>query len=189
MEKLDIFREAELRFIYRHHRHVLIVQCFQEKFELVKNRIQKLRNQLSSIILPVKSSILSRYYSKSNELQRIAGIEIQLNYFKRGKKVDLSIRYFPFELFRIFILAISSCIITIEQHVDPNRDYLINLKILSRSSQNIDKARQLIKDFEEQKYSIRKIHHNDIQLFTEQDVNLQKNKSNMNHLFYLDKIT
>lgn len=73
MEKRDIFREAELRFIYRHHRHVLLVQCFHEKFEMVKSQIQKLRSQLSSTILPVKSSILSRYYSKSNELQRIAG--------------------------------------------------------------------------------------------------------------------
>lgn len=79
MEKLDIFREAELRFIYRHHRHVLLVQCFQEKFEMVKNRIEKLRTQLSSTILPVKSSILSRYYSKSNEIQRIAGKKKRYN--------------------------------------------------------------------------------------------------------------
>jgi hypothetical protein len=74
MENLDIFREAELHFIYRHHRHVLLVQCFQEKFEIVKNRIQELRSHLSSILLPVKSPILSRYYSKSNEIQRFAGM-------------------------------------------------------------------------------------------------------------------
>jgi hypothetical protein len=74
MENLDIFREAELRFVYRHHRHVLLVQCFQEKFEMVKSRIQKLRSHLSSILLPVKSPILSRYYSKSHEIQRIAGM-------------------------------------------------------------------------------------------------------------------
>ncbi len=73
MENLEIFRDAELHFIYRHHRHVLLVQCFQEKFEMVKSRIQKMRSQLSSILHPVKSSILSRYYSKSNEIQRIAG--------------------------------------------------------------------------------------------------------------------
>jgi hypothetical protein len=79
MENLDIFREAELRFVYRHHRHVLLVQCFQEKFQMVKIRIQKLRSHLLSIILPVKSSILSRYYSKSNEIQRIAGINIFFN--------------------------------------------------------------------------------------------------------------
>jgi hypothetical protein len=57
-----------------------------------------------------------------------------------------------------------------EQHVDPNRNDLIDLKIIGRSSQNIDKAQKLIKEFEEQKYSTRKIHNNDINLFTEQDV-------------------
>jgi hypothetical protein len=74
MEKLDVFRDAELRFVYRHHRHVLLVQCFQEKFEMVKNQIEKMRSQLSTILQPVKSPILSRYYSKSNEIQRIAGL-------------------------------------------------------------------------------------------------------------------
>jgi hypothetical protein len=76
MENLEIFRDAELRFVYRHHRHVLLVQCFQEKFELVKGRLQKMRSHLSTILLPVKSPILSRYYSKSNEIQRIAGMKI-----------------------------------------------------------------------------------------------------------------
>lgn len=75
MENLDIFREAELRFVYHHHRRILLVQCFQEKFELVKNRIQKMRSHLSTIFLPVKSPILSRYYSKSNEIQRFAGMK------------------------------------------------------------------------------------------------------------------
>ncbi len=36
--------------------------------------------------------------------------------------------------------------------------------------ENITKAQRLIKEFEEQKYSTRKIHNNDIHLFTEQDV-------------------
>ena len=75
-----MFREAELRFVYYHHRHVLLVQCFQEKFEMVKDRIQKMRSPLSTIIVPVKSPILSRFYSKSNETQRIAGMK-QLNQF------------------------------------------------------------------------------------------------------------
>ena len=74
MENLDLFREAELRFIYSQRRHTLFFQCFQDKFEAVKNRIEKLRSQLSSIVLPVKSPILSRYYSKSNEIQRMAGM-------------------------------------------------------------------------------------------------------------------
>ncbi len=71
------------------------------------------------------------------------------------------------------ILAAANCIITIEQQVDPTRsngDYLIDLKIIARSSQNIDKAQKLIKDFEEQKYSTRKIQNNDINLLTDQAV-------------------
>jgi hypothetical protein len=71
------------------------------------------------------------------------------------------------------ILAAANCIITIEQRVDPTRsngDYLIDLKIIARSSQNIDKAQKLIKDFEEQKYSTRKIQNNDINLLTDQAV-------------------
>jgi hypothetical protein len=82
MENLDIFREAELRFVYHHHRRILLVQCFQEKFELVKNQIQKMRSHLSTITVPVKSPILSRYYSKSNETQRITSTK-QLNLFHR----------------------------------------------------------------------------------------------------------
>ena len=73
MENLEIFRNAELRFVYRHRRHCLLFQCFQERFEMVKNRIQRMRSQLKSIVLPVKSPVLSRYYSKSNRIQHIAG--------------------------------------------------------------------------------------------------------------------
>lgn len=73
MEKLESFREAELHFIYRHCRSLLLVQCFQERFEQVKSHIQKLRSHLSTLALPIKSPILSRYFSKSDELQRIAG--------------------------------------------------------------------------------------------------------------------
>ena len=75
MEKLESFREAELHFIYRHRRSLLLVQCFQERFEQVKSHIQKLRSHLSTLVLPIKSPILSRYFSKSDELQRIAGKE------------------------------------------------------------------------------------------------------------------
>ncbi|CAF1016189.1 unnamed protein product [Rotaria sordida] len=148
MKNLDIFRDAELRFIYRHHRHILLVQCFQEKFEMVKGRIQKMRSQLLTTLLPVKSPILSRYYSRSNEIQRIA--------------------------------AASTCTITAEQRIDHNRpnDYLINLKIIGRSPDKIDTAQRLIKEFEEQKYSTRKIHNNDINLFTEQDIELFQNECN-----------
>ncbi|CAF3434900.1 unnamed protein product [Rotaria sp. Silwood1] len=148
MKNLDIFREAELRFIYLHHRRMLLVQCFQEKFEMVKGRIQKMRSQLSTTLLPVKSPILSRYYSKSNESQRIA--------------------------------TASTCIITVEPRIDHNRpnDYLINLKIIGRSPEQIATAQKLIKEFEEQTYSTRKIHNNDIGLFTEQDIELLQNKCN-----------
>ncbi|CAF1004064.1 unnamed protein product [Adineta steineri] len=152
MENLDIFREAELHFVYYHHRHVLLFQCFQEKFEMVKNRIEKMRGYLSTIILPVKSPILSRYYSKSNEMQRIG--------------------------------MASSCMITTEQRIDHNRpnDYLINLKIISRSSENTTKAQKLIKEFEEQKYSTRKIHNHDIHLFTEQDIAVLQKECNTCHV-------
>ncbi|CAF2857359.1 unnamed protein product [Rotaria sp. Silwood2] len=148
MTNLDTFREAELRFIYRHHRHILLVQCFQEKFEMVKDRIQKMRSQLSTILLPVKSPILSRYYSRSNEIQRIA--------------------------------TTSTCLITVEQRIDHNRanDYLISLKIIGRSPEKIATAQRLIKEFEEQKYSTQKIHNNDINLFTEQDIELLQNECN-----------
>jgi hypothetical protein len=55
-------------------------------------------------------------------------------------------------------------------------DYLINLKIIGRSSENTTKAQKLIKEFEEQKYSTRKIHNNDINLFTGQNVCLALNQ-------------
>ena len=77
MEKLDLFRETELHFIYHRRRALLLVQCFQDKFELVKARVQIIRSQLSTLVLPVKSPALSRYYSKSNELQRIAGMSMR----------------------------------------------------------------------------------------------------------------
>ena len=73
MEKDEIFREAELHFVYHHSRNLLLVQCFQEKLHLVKNRIEKLRSHLSTIVHPVKSSILTRYYSTSNQIKSIAG--------------------------------------------------------------------------------------------------------------------
>lgn len=73
MENEDIFREAELRFVYRHRRRLLLIQCFQEKLQLVKNRIDKLRSQLSTIVHPVKSPTLTRFYTKSNQIQQIAG--------------------------------------------------------------------------------------------------------------------
>lgn len=79
MKNLEMFRDVELRFIYRRRPRTLLVQCFQEKFEMVKSRIQKMRSELSTIILPVKSPILSRYYPKSNEIQRIAGINSSLS--------------------------------------------------------------------------------------------------------------
>ncbi|CAF0732105.1 unnamed protein product [Adineta ricciae] len=146
MENLDLFREAELRFIYSQRRHTLFFQCFQDKFETVKNRIEKLRSQLSAIVLPVKSPILSRYYSRSNEIQRMA--------------------------------ATSSCIITVEKNTNANRlnDNLVNLKIIGRSTDSLIKAQRLIKDFEEQKYSIRKIHNNDIHLFNDQDSEALQNE-------------
>jgi len=72
MENLETFHDAELRFIYRHHRRVLLFQCFQEKFELVKTRLEKFFSQFATIIHPVKSPILSRYYPKTDEIQRIA---------------------------------------------------------------------------------------------------------------------
>lgn len=72
MENLEIFRDAELRFIYRHRRGLLHFQCFQEKFEQVKTRLEKFFSQLASASHPVKSPILSRHYSKTNEIQQIA---------------------------------------------------------------------------------------------------------------------
>jgi hypothetical protein len=41
---------------------------------------------------------------------------------------------------------------------------------MGRSAENTTKAQKLIKEFEEQTYSTRKIHNNDINLFTERDV-------------------
>lgn len=73
MENDEFFREAELHFVYHQGRHLLLVQCFQEKLHLVKTRIDKLRSQLSTIVHPVKSPILTRYYSTSNQIKNIAG--------------------------------------------------------------------------------------------------------------------
>ena len=73
MENDENLRAVELHFIYRSRRKLLSFQCFQEKFEMVRSRLNKLRSDLSTIILPIKSPVLSRYFSKSNELQRIAG--------------------------------------------------------------------------------------------------------------------
>lgn len=178
MENLEVFREAELRIIYRHRRHILLVQCFQEKFEMVQSQIQKLRSQLSTIIIPVKSPILSRHYVKSNEIQRIACM----------MKIIISIEFY----LSLYILAMSTCIINIEQLTDHNRpnglinidlnenenfnkfylftDCLINLKVTGRSVEKINLAQRLIKEFEEQRYSTKKIQNNDIRLFNEQDV-------------------
>ncbi|CAF1605170.1 unnamed protein product [Rotaria magnacalcarata] len=148
MKNLEMFRDAELRFIYRRQQRILLVQCFQEKFEMVKNRIQKMRSEVSAIVVPVKSPILSRYYPKSNEIQRIA--------------------------------ATSACIITFEQRVDPNRakDYLINLKVIGRSLEKTTIAQRLIKQFEEQKYSTKKIFNSDIKILNEQDIELLQNQCN-----------
>jgi hypothetical protein len=67
--------------------------------------------------------------------------------------------------------------ITIEQR----GDHVIDLKIIGRSP---ERAQRLIKEFEEQKYSIQKIHNHDIHLFTEQDVCIQ----NFNEYFCLKVI-
>lgn len=83
MENEEIFREAELHFVYRHRRRQLLIQCFQEKLQLVKNRIDKLRSQLSTIVHPVKSPTLTRFYTKSNQIQQIAGKRFRCHLFDR----------------------------------------------------------------------------------------------------------
>ncbi|UJR26717.1 hypothetical protein I4U23_008032 [Adineta vaga] len=148
MENLDIFREAELRFVYYHHRHTLFFQCFQEKFETVKTRIQNMRSHLSTILLPVKSPILSRHYSKSNELQTIAATSACIITIE--KRVDQT----------------------------RSNDNLISLKIIGQSSDHTTKAQRLIKEFEEQKYSTQRIQNNDIHLLNDQDFDVLRNECN-----------
>jgi len=68
-------------------------------------------------------------------------------------------------LFVCLFVDLTNCIITIENHGD-----LIDLKILGRSNQNTEKADKLLKEFEEQKYSRKKISNNEIHLFNDDNV-------------------
>ncbi|CAF4503322.1 unnamed protein product [Rotaria socialis] len=148
MKNLEMFRDVELRFIYRRQQRILLVQCFQEKFEMVKNRIQKMRSELSAIVVPVKSPILSRYYPKSNEIQRIAAASACIITFEQ--RVD----------------------------PNRANDYLINLKVIGQSLEKTTIAQRLIKQFEEQKYSTKQIFNNDIKKLNAQDIELLQNQCN-----------
>lgn len=59
-----------------------------------------------------------------------------------------------------------------------NGEPLIDLKILGRSP---EKAQKLLKEFEEQNYSTRKIHHQDIHLFLDDDVRQRPTRSSSFH--------
>lgn len=94
------------------------------------------------------------------------------------RRIDLPSRFIS-----LFFVDTSNCIITIEQRSDATRitgEPMIDLKILGRSP---EKAQKLIKEFEEQNYSTRKIHHEDIHLFLDEDVSQRMIRSSSSLIF------
>lgn len=156
MENSETFRDAELHFVYRHRRRLLLVECFQEKFEIVKTFLEKCRAQLSSVVLPIKSRSFSRHFNKSVEHRRI-----------EGEKNDVHHRF-------SFLLFVSSgntgCIITVDENFDSSAQNSLQVKILGRSTEKTTKAQQMIKEFEEKNYSSRRIYPTQIEIFNDENV-------------------
>ena len=154
MENSETFRDAELHFIYRHRRRLLLVECFQEKFEMVKTFLEKCRAQLSSVVLPIKSLSFSRHFSKSAEHRRI-----------EGEKNDVRHR------FCFFVSSeTTGCIIVVDENFDSSAQNSLQVKILGRSTEKTTKAQQMIKEFEEKNYSSRRIYPTQIEIFNDENV-------------------